>query len=568
MDGNLQPVDGALIRAITVLEEAPNSFVEGPTQERFDEARATAVAHARARVGQRLSVPLAAPPEGVAHGVVGNYRASSSWYATLRATLERAAIHAGLDTTHLGPVGATTARLVAGVEVQALPAGAAAPHDLFASLDDGWMLVAERPVVPEAMLADLLADLSMAYGAQAPVLHYGIRSALGPPPLVSEHPRLLIQLLGVRAVLFMGGEHPPQQQAQMQAGFAAFVPAGYSAAHLPLDEDSAHLDIALTRITTATVVAATADERSVLAMVAVVRSDTDDEASRRSLIGSSEDGWAARLFAPGGVHVIEHDGDPRELDETATSTVAVGGHRLALSPGGVELVAALADGQYKTAHDLADQCELASTEVEAALDALWRAGLLSPAPVVEGLRPNERLTQVASAGLGDPALIEAITAQIDPAAWRDPVDGEVFFHDGADIAVQPLLPGDSAAVAAQLQDIAAALNERFFAADIVGSHLGDPPLLVRARLGSVPKGPRADALGSDLVSHSTRKVTWVFVLTEADGGWVHLPAGSDAPTPNVGTLAAWVSSRPWLLTPTTSGERLFLIGRLHGPAFS
>lgn len=574
--GDRSPGDVELVHSIEVLADAPTAFDPGPLQKQFDSALDRAVALARTRVAQRLSISLRDEPDGVAHGTLAKFRAHEDWYDTLRDTLAHASSSASASSpapASLNSEGgwrpATNVLLAAGPESRRLrpPLNA---NDLFADLDDGWMLVAENPMLADVATRDLVADLAMGYGAASPLLFYGIRSALGPPPTVSEHPRLLIQLLGRRAILFVGGEHPPQQQAQVQPGFVTLVPAGYSAAHLPLDADTAHLEIALTRMDETTPVI---DEevRSVRAMTPVVRSDHDYDATRRSLIGASDQLWTSRLWAPGGVHVTR---EPAESNPEP-ATIVVSGHQLQLSAGGIRLLEALAEGDYVTSQDLATRCELPQTRVDEALSALGKAGLLAPAPVAVGFRPNERLTQVASAVLGDPAFAEAILSHIDSDAWRPPAAGELFASDIADIAVQPFPFNDPHPILAQLHDVVATLNARFFAAELVGPHPDDPPMLVRigSSMTTMPGADRdralgSETLGSDLVTHSTRKVSWAFVLTDAAGGWVHLPAGSDAPTPEVGTLAAWVSSRPWQLTPCIRGERILMLGRMHGPAFT
>jgi hypothetical protein len=186
--------------------------------------------------------------------------------------------------------------------------------------------------------------------------------------------------------------------------------------------------------------------------------------------------------------------------------------------------------------------------------------------------PNERLTQVASAAAPDESAVTAgvteIRGLIDATAWRAPLPGEVHHGDHLTVDVQDLASVPSAAGLSSLVETALGMNQQFFRADVSRMSPHDPLLVVRVRPGSGDAASWLDALGNDTLGpHSTRKVTFVMSLSEADGGWIHLPAGSNATVHSPGSISAWVSLRPWTLEPLSSGERLFLIGRLHGPAY-
>gem|GEM_PF-5010915 len=80
--------------------------------------------------------------------------------------------------------------------------------------------------------------------------------------------------------------------------------------------------------------------------------------------------------------------------------------------------------------------------------------------------------------------------------------------------------------------------------------------------------PATPMVGSDIEGpQSRRKVTFAFSLTSTDGAAIWLPAGSSATVDSAGGLSAWLAFRPWGLTPLVEGERLFVLGRLHGPPF-
>ena len=139
---------------------------------------------------------------------------------------------------------------------------------------------------------------------------------------------------------------------------------------------------------------------------------------------------------------------------------------------------------------------------------------------------------------------------------------------GAAVAVQPVDAASSPLAA--VRNVVETLNERFFGLQ-VRPEMSEPALLVRVAPSTIAGAASAlvtDPLGSDLMGAATRKITYVLSLVDSDQGWIHLPSGSDTADSTAGSLSVWASFRPWTLQPTSSGERIFLLGRLHGPSFS
>lgn len=563
-DRSSAPVE--MIRSIEKLATEPTDLVGGAGQAALDAAHANGIAAVRSALSRQLSIDLERSPGDDVAGrefasadgrrpelQTGSFVEAAALADVLASVVEaaqRGASSRGDDTPSL---------VFASVEDTRVPAAAArSAQALMSMLDEGWMAVAEAPRGLGAGLDRLLADLAYVFASPAPLLFVGMRSALGPPGRDRSVPTLVMQIHGRRSVSIHGAARSSQHQVGPGAAFV--LPPATVAAHLPLDSETAHLEIELSIDRAAPANAA---------LTPTVR--IDDPMAARAALQAGDDGWPMRLRAPGGAQLLQvGDGGGSTGDPGDEAVVAIGGRRIVVSSAGLALIEALLAGDYVRPGALAARLGVDPPVVAQALRRLRDVELLDPAPVAESIRANDRLTQVASAQLGSDAAVPFIAAA-RAGGWRVPEPGEVPPSPHLNIAVQTLDP--TAGRADALLGVVLSLNEQFLGVQL-RPDLAEPLVLVRVRPGAATQiagPPRTAHLASDLLGASTRKLTFVLSLTsDADGrgGWVHLPGGSDTADPTVGALSVWASFRPWSLQPFDAGERLLLLGRAHGPAYA
>lgn len=547
--------DEPLVRSISPVPEGVSFAEDSDLVTQLDRAHELAVEAAKQRVGARLAINIEDDDEVRLGGLQG-YRPEVEWAQSLQRILTQTLTEASGTANRQGQ-STPSAWLSAGELRRDLAGAGLRATRLMSELHDSWMLLVADPRGLDPVVEELIVDLRLAFGAVHTMLFFGIRSALGPPPSATEDPRVVVQLAGMRSVLIQGEQHPTEQQHRVELGSVVFAPRGRPVTHLPLDADTAHVEIRLPKLE-AGVEASTRNERNARARTPAINSP-DFLGARRALPGASTAERRFRLLAPGGLHVVAAPADA----PGAEVEIAFGDALVRTSSAGAELLARLADSGPASAQELADAIGVSSESVERALTDLWQAELLVPFVPSPGPRANDRLTQVASGEVGL-SLVQDVVSTIDPSSWRPPRPGELPAIDGVNVAVQTLRSEEALA---QMNQIVHVMNAQFFAADLTGMRSDDPPLVVRVQPGEVsPLG--LDDLATELLApFSTRKVTWVLALNDADGGWPTLPAGSPANANAAGAASAWLSLRPWTLSPLGEGERLFVLGRHHGPAF-
>lgn len=549
--------DEPLIHSISALREDVLFAEEGDLVTQLESAHQRAIEAARERVGVRLGIDIEDDDE-IRLGGLRDYRPEIDWSAALYQLLAQTFMEVPKPTRSDAKQNTPAAWLRAGELRRELAHEELRATRLMTELDDGWMLLVADPSGLDPTLEELIVDLRLAFGAVQTTLFFGIRSALGPPPSPAEDPRIIVQVAGRRSVLIQGDRQPHEQQHRVQSGAVVFAPRGRPVTHLPLDADTAHVEIRLPQLG-ARAEAPTREERDAQARTSVVALPSFVGA-RLALAGSSTTECMFRLLAPGGLHVVAAPADTSPEGETE---IAFGDMLVRSSRAAAELLVHLAEGVPMSAEMLAEAVGVSCESVERALTQLWQAELLMPFVPTPGPTTNDRLTQVASGEVGI-TLAESVLSAVDSEAWRAPRVGELPMVDGVDVVVQPLVSNEAIS---QMNQVVHAMNAQFFAADLVGLSADDPPLVVRVQPGE-PIVAGLEGLATELLApFSTRKITWVLALTDADGGWPTLPAGSPASADGAGTASAWLSLRPWTLSPLIDGERLFLLGRHHGPAF-
>jgi len=549
----LYPIDGYysriaditdLLRSLEPRATAPDWFMDGELQRRFDDAHGQAVNVATRLLETQLTIGLPDPDEDAApelgwlrglpaHGLPVASTTAAAVNASLLPDARQASLHA---SELMRPV----------VD----PAGA----ELWHQLRQGWQLVVPESRGLHAVVDDLLKSLDQIMGIRYSSLCVGLNSSLGALPTISDFPRLVLQLAGRRTVQLHHEEREPAS-IRVVSGRVLYVPAGYQLINMPLDLETMHLEVTLHGLQARQV----ATDRSAMAMVRPW--PYAQGAADRSVASSDPaEGWPMRLVAPGGVQVVAVD--------DGWYTLAIAGQRLDVSATGAELVLALAAGEFVLPAKLGGQHVVDPTVAVAFAEQLWRQCLVEAKPPVDEMSSDGgRLSQVASASLDGEDLVSTVLNEVDPAGWRTATAGEV--HQSHDVVVD-VQPVQHDGAVAQIAEIAASMNAQFFGLDTWGMVDHDPALVVRVRPAKSTENVLSDAeaAGSSEVAppFGTRKVTFVCALNEADGGWIQMAAGSPVAESAAEAISAWVAMRSWSLGSIV-GERLFLLGRLHGPPF-
>lgn len=422
---------------------------------------------------------------------------------------------------------------------------------LLTRLDDGWML--EVPGLAEVVpaLRDLVADIEAFADVMTDVVGwYGIRSALGPPPVPVANRRLIVQLAGQRQITVTTAASPEPRTVRVGPMMAALVPPAASVHHLPLDADSLHVEI---------VIPPGDDpgrDRSRRQAMQPARTTSRLAIARAVVEADPAVGHLFRWAAPGGVHVLSGP-DARAVE------LAAGGRRLRVVRDAIPVLAEVAAGDWMRASDLDGPTGV----VGAFLEDLWRAGLLEPAPGTPPPRPPERVNRVGHADLFD---VERCAGILDGVSepWRPPEPHEVH-PTSPGVEVAELRDDD---VRAAIGGIVAQINRRIFRFDLEGWADDDPVLIVRFRADGPDPGALAvgDFQPDTDESRPGRKLTFALPLDgDPDGaGRVRMAGGSDTVTASPGRISVFASFRPWALEVPDRSVRHLLLGRLHGPGFA
>jgi len=242
-------------------------------------------------------------------------------------------------------------------------------------LDDGYMLALHGATDRHPPLQRLLEDLERALGvAVVSTLFAGVRTTLGPLPSASVYDRLMIQVGGRRHV---GLTHSADERGHMtlRQGHVLFVPAGWIARHEPIDEDTVHLELTLTRPrpepANSSVPAGPDDDvhrdeaidipedlATVWRAWLPTRGATSLSLATRALAHQAWSEVSVRLALPGGVYVV---GDPD------AGRFAAGGFEFTVAPDSVTAVAGLLASEGTPGADVEPLL----------LEGLLRAGLLT-----------------------------------------------------------------------------------------------------------------------------------------------------------------------------------------------
>ena len=423
---------------------------------------------------------------------------------------------------------------------------------LMSVLSDGWMLEIPGVDTIAPRIARLVADIEAFGDTRLEVLGwYGIRSALGPPPVPTDQQRLLIQLAGRRQVLVTGVD--VREQFWAAPGTAALVPPGLAVHHLPLDEDTLHLELLIPRED------APEGERLTRRGLQPARVALRVPLARQIVFGDPQTDTRFGWSAPGGVVALS--GSVADDGHTA---LAAGGKRLVVDEDLIEGLARLAGGGCLGADDLAGAEGIRSPE--SFLMSLWRAGLVE----AEGNSPSPARPQVLNAVThadhpGFPNLETLLNEALGD--WRSPQPAELPVPTaGLDIAAKPL-PAAFDGLELLLRALVEA-NAQTFQFALTGIDAADPLLLVR--YGRESAASADGAFAGDLHEAAPgRKLTFVLPLDGNPGqaGAVRFAMGSDAVTTKPGRLSVFASFRAWMLEPPAEGSCHMLLGRVHGPAF-
>lgn len=598
VDTNDNTSASPLILSWSELSEPPQLFLDSFLQEGLARANTLAADAARARVSAALSIDLTdqadqaeeadsgpsprlgvlagwQPPEDImalAQQVVAGSTAAGKTAARLVFPEGSAPLGPGIDTADSDTADSDTPESGAAPRVDLRR-----PAHLLRRLDQGWTLEAQEPVGLAPELSHLVGDLETAFGPVMVTFSLGLRSALGAAPSANPGGCLFVQLAGTRALLLRG--EADQQQFRVGAGQVVWVPSPWVAQHLPLDADSAHLTIALAQSPLSTSdrsapgEPAWSDQTEADPAMYPARASYDMAGARGFFAADPAAGWMFRWAAPAGALAAADQPDPTN----GRSLIVAGGIALEVASDGLRLIETLAAGEWTTAAAISDTTNLDPVAVGAAIEELATLGLVTLAPARRDHRTNTFLNGVAR-GVSMPAeMVGQLIATIDEAKWRPPTPTEVRAVDTNTVQVQSLAP-DGYPLVAEVVRAVAMLNAQFFGADINGQQEDDPPLMVRLRVGESgsPFDP-LDSLGSDIEgdnegrTNTSRKLTWVLSLSDAEGsaqgGWFVMPGGSDKVEPTPGEVSVFPAFRLWTLAPLEAGERLLLLGRLHGPAF-
>jgi PKHD-type hydroxylase len=179
--------------------------------------------------------------------------------------------------------------------------------------------------------------------------------------------------------------------------------------------------------------------------------------------------------------------------------------------------------------------------------------------------------------LGNPGAFTVAAAEFSSseecAVLRDSIDVDAFEpvtmeRDGERVRDVQVLGIDFSAQPEFLDKIVGtlnAVNDLHFRCDLFGVVDEDPPVLVLYRPGQGHYGWHPDAA----TTSPLRKLTFTLQLSEADsyeGGDLEVQ-GFGPTNREVGSMTIFPSFFWHRVTPVTAGERLALVGWMHGPSF-
>lgn len=179
--------------------------------------------------------------------------------------------------------------------------------------------------------------------------------------------------------------------------------------------------------------------------------------------------------------------------------------------------------------------------------------------------------------LTDSQCDEALAA-LDPQSWRPSIVVLRSEHDPdraialRDAAVRSALEQSAPMTALPwladaIIEAMLALNRRRFMFDVVGWPSSDPPIVLKY-LGE--QRDHFDTHRDIGAAFSTRKLSFTLQLSHPSsyrGGGVHFPTCRSLACRSRGSLTVFPAFLPHQVEAVEDGERLALVGWLHGPAF-
>jgi len=187
-----------------------------------------------------------------------------------------------------------------------------------------------------------------------------------------------------------------------------------------------------------------------------------------------------------------------------------------------------------------------------------RSELFGPPAVASAFEP--RATQVLSTDDAR-ALADALISR----SWS-PLEQHVADHVHRRVEVQQLPVDEFGALTGHLREVMLSVNDLHYRFDVTGSRRSDAPHGVRYTSEHGHYDWHVDA-GS---AWPTRKLSLVLFLSDpgdyAGGALEVSGAGSiEPPPPGIGVM--FPSFMPHRVTKVTAGERLVVVGWMHGPTF-